>query len=57
MKKPKAPTAWSVYLLRRKATLLGLVHASDEAEAIKTAIRDLQIRRADQFRVAARLGW
>jgi hypothetical protein len=42
-KKPKEPIEWGVYLIRKKAQLLGYVEAPDEATAIKTGIKEFEI--------------
>ena len=59
MKKPTLTLVktWSVYALRKRATLVGFVHAVNEADAIKRTIAEFQIRRADQFRLCARPGY
>ena len=49
--------SWSVYMLRHRATLVGFVHAVNEADAIKRAIAEFQIRPADRFRLCARPGY
>ena len=58
MKKPRKKTAepvrWAVYIMRSKPTYLGTVEARDEAEAMARAIRDLNIRPADHFRISVR---
>jgi hypothetical protein len=42
---------------RRRATLVGYVHAVSQVEAIKRAIVEFQIRPTDQFRLCARPGY
>jgi hypothetical protein len=57
MRRPSLVQSWSVYMLRKRATLVGFVHAVNEDDAIKRAIAEFQIRRADQFRLCARPGY
>jgi hypothetical protein len=57
MKKPRShqPSAgWKVYIMRAKETWVGTVEARDEHEALDRAMRDLNIREADRFRVTIR---
>ena len=64
MKKPRKPSSepdrWTVYMAsskpiwRGKLTYLGSVEARDEAEAREKAIKQLDIRPADQFRITVR---
>jgi hypothetical protein len=60
MKKPRKPSAepvgWKVYIMRAKLTWLGFVEARDEHEALDKAMRDLNIREADRFRITAQRG-
>jgi hypothetical protein len=56
MKKPCTnsgkPASWSVFILRAKLTWMGSVEARDEAEAQEKALKQLDIRPADQFRIS-----
>jgi hypothetical protein len=58
MKKPRQqsgePAQWSVFILRAKLTWMGSVEARDEAEARQKALKQLDIRPADQFRISVR---
>jgi hypothetical protein len=58
MRKPRKqsvePVQWSVHIMRAKLTRLGPVEARDEAEAMDKAMRELNIREADRFRVSVR---
>ena len=58
MKKPRKqsdePVGWKVYIMRAKLTWLGFVVARDEQDAIDRAMRELNIREADRFRVSVR---
>jgi hypothetical protein len=58
MKKPRKqsaePLGWKVYMMRAKLTWLGFVEAHDEKEALDRAMRDLNIREADRFRISVR---
>ena len=48
------PAQWSVHMMRSKLTHLGSVEARDKAEAMDKAMRQLDIREADRFRVSVR---
>ncbi len=52
MKKPRKkstePVRWTVFMMRSKATFLGSVEAGDEKGAMAKAIKELEIRPADQ---------
>jgi hypothetical protein len=56
VKKPRRTTAepaqWSVHMMRSKLTYLGSVDARDEAEAMDKAIKQLEIRQADRWRIS-----
>jgi hypothetical protein len=56
MKKPRKQTAepvrWSVFMMRSKLTYLGAVEARDEAEAMAQAVKQLEIREANRWRVS-----
>jgi hypothetical protein len=58
MKKPRKqsgePVGWKVYIMRAKLSWLGFVEARDEREALDKAMRDLNIREADRFRISVR---
>jgi hypothetical protein len=60
MKKPRRkepagePASWKVYIMRAKPTWLGSVEARDKQEALDKAMRDLNIREADRFRISVR---
>ena len=58
MKKPRSnsaePATWSVHIMRAKLTWLGTVEAHDKAEAMNKAMRELNIREANCFRVSVR---
>jgi hypothetical protein len=58
MKKPRKqsaePVGWKVYIMRAKLSWLGFVEARDEREALDKAMRDLNIRAADRFRISVR---
>jgi hypothetical protein len=58
MKKPAKqsakPVTWAVYLMKAKPQWVGSVEARDEQEAMDKAMRDLNIREADRFRVSVR---
>ena len=57
-KKPRKqsaePNSWSVHMMKAKLTYLGSVEARDEKEATDKAIRDLNIREADRFRISVK---
>ena len=48
------PVQWSVHIMRAKLTYLGSVEARDKAEAMDKAMRQLDIREADRFRISVR---
>jgi hypothetical protein len=54
------PVKWDVYMASSKRiwpgrlTYLGSVEARDEQEAIDKAMRELNIREADRFRISVR---
>jgi hypothetical protein len=56
MKRPRKelpePAQWTVYMMRSKLTYLGSVDARDEAEAMDKAIKQLEIRQADRWRIS-----
>jgi hypothetical protein len=58
MKKPRKqsgePVSWSVHIMRAKLTYLGSVEARDEAEAMDKAMRQLNIREAERFRISVK---
>ena len=58
MKKPRKqsaqPAQWTVHIMRAKLTCLGSVEARDKAEAMDKAMRQLDIREADRFRISVR---
>jgi hypothetical protein len=45
---------WSVHIMRAKLTWVGPVEARDKTEATDKAMRQLDIREADRFRVSVR---
>ena len=45
---------WAVYLLRKKAVLIGRVEAKDEKEALERACEEFKISAADRFRISVR---
>ena len=47
---------WHVYLMKSKPTWVGLVEARDQEQAVRKAMRDLDIREADRFRISVRRG-
>src|SRR5262245_35512966 len=58
MRKPNKqsaePVGWKVYIMRAKLTLVGFVDALDKQEALDKAMRELNIREADRFRITVR---
>jgi hypothetical protein len=58
MKKPRKqsgePAQWSVHIMRSKLTWLGSVEARDKQEAMDKAMRELNIREANRFRISVR---
>lgn len=54
-KEAAEPHRWSVYQFRgKKLVWMGAVEARDEAEAREKALKQLDIRPADQFRISVR---
>ena len=48
------PAQWIVHIMRTKLAYLGRVEARDEAEAREKALKQLDIRPVDQFRISVR---
>lgn len=55
MTKPKTQT-WTVYILKRRPHYVGMVQATDAADAIEKALKQFEISEADKFRLSAQPG-
>ena len=52
-KAARGEAEWAVYMLRKRATLLGRVQAQDEKEALERGYEEFNIP-ADRFRVSVK---